>query len=127
LDGPGASALFYELFDVVGNHVELVHLTGTDSKSELAGGDAALHGEGISCRVAPGNRLVVTQTTWEVSSPVYATSAKPISWIDTHQEVVVSYTCWVLGGNPLRQLSRRKLPERTTTYSRAQALGHVRC
>lgn len=117
----GASASTYELFADENNVLRVVALTGTDPPGLLAGTNAFLHGEGISCTPEPRDEMTVTQTSWGIAD----SRADTLPTKDT--TVTVRAERWVLGGPALHEVSFTVLPDRTTTYGDTKSLGDVRC
>ena len=124
LDFVGANTSWVQLFQVSRGAVKPVALRGTETGFELACGGSITHGWGLSYRATTGNRLIVMQSGWTVDPPLlYANSNVSRSYLAAHQKVMATFTRWVLGGDPLRDLTEKALPDRITTMGHGESLG----
>lgn len=127
--GYGMTGQPYELLTFVGDHIARVEITfppGNPNIGGLAGGGAALHGQGVFCSQAD-NRMLLTQANWEIDAPIrwipYRGGVTPAP----SDRVTIYYDRWTLGGQPLHQLEVRTLSDGSTTYVKAQHLENAHC
>lgn len=124
--GFGMTGQPYELFTFVGDRVVPAQMRFPPNLGALAGGGAALHGQGVFCGQHDG-RLLVTQEDWEIDAPIRWVAYDGGETPAPADSVTVSYERWTLTGQPLRQLAFRILPPTKTSYKKAQALENAHC
>jgi hypothetical protein len=125
--GIGMTGQPYELFTFSGHTIVPVKMTfPIAGLANLAGGGAALHGQGVFCGQDDGY-LLVTQEDWAINAPIrwvpYDSGITPAPT----DSVTVSYERWTLTGQPLHQFGFRLLPSTTTSYKKAQGLESAHC
>jgi hypothetical protein len=127
--GVGMTGQPYELFTFEGSAMVTARMTfPSPGLTELAGGGAAEHGQGVFC-ASRGGDLLVTQVFWSgpvgpaptVTYPNGGDSPAP------GDSVTVQYERWALTGQPLHQVNVSSLPSKTTTYGAATSLENAHC
>lgn len=114
-DSGCGSACAYKLFSLDDNKVKPIVLAHSYfSNGELGGGNAALHGEGISCAASAQHLLVVTQSLW------YSNGVG-------EPKVSVTYQKWIVGGDPIKQVHYQHGPIQQMLFKTTRKFGQVRC
>ena len=119
----------YELLTFVGDHITPVRMTfpsGNPDIGGLAGGGAALHGQGVFCS-RTDDRMLLTQVNWEIDAPIRWVPYRGGETPAPSDRVTIYYDRWTLGGQPLHQLEVRTLSDGSTTHVKAQHLENAHC
>jgi len=127
--GVGMTGQPYELFTFEGSAIVSVHMTfPTPGLTELAGGGAAEHGQGVFC-ASRGGDLLVTQVFWSGPTPTAPTVTYPNGGESAApgDSMTVQYERWALTGQPLHQVGVNSLPSKTMSYRVATSLENAHC